>query len=105
MPTVSWSGGGCENVGGVLTLPCILLLIPLAIQLAFFFLGGVALIFLMWGSLRFITSQGDPKGLQAAKNTMTWAFFGLVFVLCVYGVVNFLINFLGLPYANIMFGP
>jgi hypothetical protein len=62
----------------------------------------------MWGSLKFITSQGDPKGLQAAKNTMTWAFFGLVFILSLYGVVNFLVGFFNIDpsvISTLSFGP
>lgn len=44
-------------------------------------LSGVALfIFVIKGAVDFITSGGDSKKAEGAKNTITYAIFGMVFV-------------------------
>ena len=42
-------------------------------------LGGILLfIFLLIGGFRYITSGGDPKNVEVARNTITYAIFGLL---------------------------
>jgi heme A synthase len=44
-------------------------------------LAGIALfIMLLIGGVKYITSGGDPKAVQGAKNTITYAIGGLILV-------------------------
>ncbi len=48
-------------------------------------LGGIVLfVMLVTGGLKFITSGGDPKAVDSAKKTLTYAIGGLVLVLVSY---------------------
>ena len=46
--------------------------------------GIVLFIFLLIGGFRFITSGGDPKAVDSAKKTITYAVGGLVVMLLSY---------------------
>jgi hypothetical protein len=48
-------------------------------------LAGIALfIMLLVGGVKYITSGGDPKAAEGAKNTITYAIGGLVLILVSY---------------------
>ena len=91
----AWS---CHILNGdVPTLECIGMVIIRIINALFMFSAAVALIYLLWGSIKFILSSGDPKAVMSAKNTMTFAVIGLVLILSAFAVINFFTTFLGLP--------
>ena len=50
----------------------------------------LALLFLIWGGIRYMTARGDPKAMDAAKGTITSAVIGLLIILLV-GVIYTLI--------------
>jgi TRAP-type C4-dicarboxylate transport system permease small subunit len=55
----------------------------------------LALLFLIWGGIKYMMAQGDPKQLDAAKNTITGAIIGLVVVLSVtliFFIIKVLLN-------------
>lgn len=54
--------------------------------------GFVALGFIIWGGIQYITSQGEPDGLNAAKSTITNAITGLVITIITIGLVQFIGN-------------
>ena len=39
--------------------------------------GLAALIMILMGGFKYLTSGGDPKATEQAKHTLTWAIFGL----------------------------
>lgn len=48
-------------------------------------LAGIALfIMLLTGGVKYITSGGEPKALEGAKNTITYAIGGLLLILVSY---------------------
>jgi hypothetical protein len=60
-----------KDIGGLVSL-----LLPIL-----FILAGIALLFyLIAGGLKFITSTGDPKAIQSAKNTIVYALVGFFVV-------------------------
>lgn len=62
---------------GVLQLQHLFLrIINLAVEGAFI----VLVIMLLWAGIRYLTSGGDPKPLQQANSTLTWALLGLSFL-------------------------
>lgn len=54
--------------------------------------GFVTLGFLLIGGIKYITSQGEPDGINSAKSTITNAIIGLVIVLLAIGLVQFIGN-------------
>ena len=52
---------------------------------------------LIFGGFRFIIAQGDPKAVQAARGTLTWAVVGLVMIIVSWLLLAFLAQFLGMP--------
>jgi hypothetical protein len=52
------------------------------------FVGGIALfLMLLAGGFKFITSGGNPKSLESARNTITYALIGIVLVAAAYLVL------------------
>lgn len=54
--------------------------------------GIAAVIMLIVGGFRYITSAGNPEGIKAAKNTIMYALIGLVIVALAQFIVNFVLN-------------
>ncbi|MEX0622067.1 MAG: hypothetical protein WD187_03745 [Candidatus Woykebacteria bacterium] len=65
-------GANFSNIGEAISL----LLLPI-----FTLAGMIALLFVMWGGLRYMLSRGDPKAAEAARGTLTSAIIGLLIVL------------------------
>jgi hypothetical protein len=53
--------------------------------------GLLALIFLLVGGSRYLTSTGDPQRIQQAKNTVLYSIVGLVVVLLAQAIISFVI--------------
>lgn len=69
------SGGtdfGGRSIGGIIGD----LLTPI-----FALAGMIALLFLIWGGIKYMTARGDPKSIDAARNTITSAIIGLLIVI------------------------
>jgi hypothetical protein len=57
-----------------------------------FIIGAVAVIFLIIGGLRYVVSNGDPKNVSAAKDTILYAIIGIVVAVVSFAVVSFVIT-------------
>jgi hypothetical protein len=57
-----------------------------------FLVGAISVIFLISGGLRYVISNGDPKNVEAAKNTILYAIIGIVVAILSYAAVTFVIN-------------
>lgn len=57
-----------------------------------FVIGIVAVIFIIYGGIQYMTSAGDPSKTQKAKHTIMYAVIGLVIVALAYAIVNFVIH-------------
>lgn len=51
------------------------------------FSGAIAWVFLLWGSIGFITSSGNSEKVESNKNLMKSALFGIVIVLASWQLV------------------
>jgi hypothetical protein len=88
-----WDGclkGDLPTGGDIATLACIPSLFKQLLNYALFFAGFTALVFIIIGGIRYITSGGDPKQAGAAKQIITYAIIGLVLILLSIGIVNFI---------------
>jgi hypothetical protein len=68
------------------------------VSVALAFAGIVLFIMLIVGGFRYITAGGDPKGIEGAKKTLTYAIAGIVLVAVSFLLLNFIASFTG---ANI----
>lgn len=75
---------GSDNWVQVATVGCLELYIQKAINFIFPLAAAVALLFLILGGIKFITSGGDPKSAEGAKKTMTYALAGLAVIFLVW---------------------
>ncbi len=57
-----------------------------------YIVGIVAVIMLIVGGIRYITSGGDAKKVTDAKNTVLYAIIGLVICLLAFAIVNFVVS-------------
>ena len=61
-------------------------------------LAGIALfIMLLTGGVGYITSGGDPKAVEGAKNKITYAIGGLLLILISYLILVVIENITGAP--------
>lgn len=54
--------------------------------------GITAVVVIIIGGIRYVTSDGDSSGIAAAKNTVMYAVVGLVVVIAAAAITNFVIQ-------------
>ena len=57
-----------------------------------YIVGIIAVIMLIIGGIRYVTSGGDSKKVTDAKNTVLYAIIGLVISFLAFAIVNFVIS-------------
>ncbi len=57
-----------------------------------FLTGAIAVIMLIFGGLRYVTSGGNPSSTKAAKDTIMYGIIGLVVAILAYAIVNFVVG-------------
>jgi ABC-type Fe3+ transport system permease subunit len=57
-----------------------------------FITGMIAVLFIVIGGLRFVTSNGDSNQASQARNTVLYAVIGLVVAIMAYAIVNFVVS-------------
>ena len=62
------------------------------INILLFITGMVAVLFIVIGGLRYVTSNGDQNATSSAKNTILYAVIGLVVAIMAYAIVNFVLE-------------
>jgi hypothetical protein len=94
------TGGGFQNlcnlrVGGGL--------FQTLITSAFIVASLIALAFLIYGGIRWITSGGDKSAVESARNIIVAALVGLVITFLAYLIITFVFNFFGLNFGQFTF--
>lgn len=94
---MDWSSclADAGNGNKVATLQCIPIVFKNLISIALIFAGIVAVFFIIYSGIRFISSGGDPKQVDAARQTLTWAIVGLVLILLSFLIVNVIATITG----------
>jgi magnesium-transporting ATPase (P-type) len=62
------------------------------INLLLFIIGAVAVIMIIIGGIKYVTSNGDQGSVQSAKNTIMYAVIGLIVAIIAYAIVNFVVT-------------
>lgn len=65
------------------------------LTIAFGIAGGISLIVVAYGALKFVLSQGNPQEVTKAKNTIIDGLIGLAIIASAGGIVAFVIGVLG----------
>ncbi len=61
-------------------------------------IGGIILfVMLIIGGFYFITSSGDPRKVEGAKGTLTYAIAGIVILVSAFLIIQIIANFVGVP--------
>ena len=71
-----------------------------AVNFLLYLIGAIAVIMLIFGGFRYVTSGGDGSAITSAKNTILYAVIGLAVAIIAYAIVNFVITSLTTPPAT-----
>jgi hypothetical protein len=63
-----------------------------ALMVVYFIAGIVAVLMIIIGGIRYVTSNGDSSQIQAAKNQILYAIVGLVIVIAAAGITAFVVQ-------------
>ena len=61
-------------------------------NVAFFLIGVVSVLMIIWSGFRYITSNGDASTVKSAKDTLLYSIVGLIVALLGYAIVAFVVN-------------
>ena len=67
-------------------------IISVVVGLAFI----ATLVVLIWAGFKYLTSGGEPKAVQAAHHTATWALLGILLLAIAWLILQLIENFTGL---------
>lgn len=67
------------------------------INYGLYFVGAIALIFIIYGGVKFITASGNPEKVTEARNILLYSILGIIVVVLAYAIINFAVSapFLG----------
>lgn len=83
------------NGNEVATLDCIGPVFQNIVNTALTLAGVVALFFVIFSGYKFITSGGDPKQLEGARQTLTYAIIGLLVIFFSFFIINLIADTTG----------
>ncbi len=77
------TASGKDNVAG---------LIANIISVLLYFIGAAAVIMIVIGGIKYVTSQGDANNMQSAKNTILYSVLGLIAAIAAQALVAFVVE-------------
>lgn len=75
--------------------------IQLAINLLIVTASLLVLIFVIWGGVKWMLSQGDKKKLEEARSTIIWALVGMFVIVLSFLIINVIGYFFGVNLLKI----
>lgn len=102
--TFDSKNAACEGVGGATgnvvagTNACdaeagkVSSVVRTAIRVFQVIVGLIAIFYLIYGGLKFITSTGSSDGVKAGRNTIIYSAIGLIIVMIAEGIVQFVLK-------------
>lgn len=81
------NNNGCKSTG-----PSITGIVATLVNILSFVVGIAAVIMVIIGGFKYITSNGDSNAISSAKNTIIYAIIGLVIVAMAQFIVQFVFN-------------
>ena len=83
---------GIDNVGGKDNTTTLDQFIAMIINILLFVIGAVAVIMIIIGGIRYVTSNGDQAHVKAAKDTIMYSIVGLVVAILAFAIVQFVVD-------------
>lgn len=62
------------------------------LNIVFYIMGSLAVVMIIVGAIRFLTSNGDPGKNKQARMTIAYAVVGLIVVISAYAIVNWVLG-------------
>lgn len=56
----------------------------------------IMLVMIVWAGMKYLTSGGEPKAIQSAHHTVSWALLGIVFMAIAWLVLQLIKIFTGI---------
>jgi hypothetical protein len=81
-------GSGCNNTAGT----SIDSLVADVVNILSWIIGVVAVIMIIVGGFKYVTSNGDSNSIAGAKNTILYALIGLIVAALAQGLVQFVLR-------------
>lgn len=97
----AWSGVcvGDETLipgsGDVATIRGLQCLLGNVLSVAISAIGFIGFVMIIFSAYRFMTSGGNSKGVEASRNTLTWAVIGLLLALASISILRVIAEFTG----------
>src|ERR1035437_2852414 len=91
--------GSCVQ-NGVATLACIPIVFNNIVDWAIALAGTVAVFFIIFAGFKFLTSGGDPKQVEGARKTLTYAIAGLIVVFLAFAIIKLIGTIIGATFIN-----
>lgn len=66
--------------------------IPVLLTLTFTVIGGLSVLFIIIGAIRYATSNGEQKEISQAKNTILFSVIGLIVSLSAVALIQFVLG-------------
>jgi hypothetical protein len=67
-------------------------ILSVIVQTLVFIVGGISVIMIVIGGLRYVTSAGDPNTTKGAKDTILYAVIGVIVAIIAQGLVTFVLS-------------
>ena len=90
-----WANSGCV-VENVATLECLVCIFETLINVAIRLAGIISFVMILVGGFRFVVAGDDPKKVEGAWHTITYAIMGLVLVILAWFILLFVKEFTGI---------
>jgi hypothetical protein len=82
----TWDGTSCATPLGQ---PQVVTTFNTVSNILLFLAGAVAVVMIIIGGIRYVTSNGDQNQITGAKNTIMYAVIGVIVTICAYAIINF----------------
>ena len=102
MTTLTNTAG--DPIAEVPTLQCFEVVFEKILNVAVGFAVVVLFLFLVIGGFKFLTSGGDPKATESAKNTLTYAILGLALLVGIWFILLFIEKLTGIKVTIFQIG-
>ncbi|HUQ85572.1 MAG TPA: hypothetical protein VM077_04565 [Candidatus Limnocylindrales bacterium] len=74
----------------VASLRCVPVIFQNVVTAFLMFAGAVALVLIIYSGIKLVTSGGDPKQVQAARQIMTYAIIGTIVIMSSFAIIYFI---------------
>jgi hypothetical protein len=89
------SGQACPQDLPANGVNALTLKIGVIVNLLLYIAGAIAVLVIIYGGIRYITSTGDATRIKQAKDTVLYAVVGLIVAILAYAIVNTVVFQLG----------